>query len=164
MWVELTGSPNWEAMMTVSAADRAIQNARVLSSSVISVPTVLIRRGPNSIRPTARPRAPTSITHKGMDAAVTTAPADSASLMAASGPMALATSFAPWAKLSNAAANISGQVNRVFTPAELFSMVAARRPTRTRIRKKMTAASPRPTREAPRKSTSTTFLTPFTIK
>src|SRR5690554_7221107 len=83
---------------------------------------VLIRRGPNSISPTARPRAPTIITHSGILAEVTTPPpARMASLIAASGPTALATSFAPWAKLSRAAAKISGQVNRVLTPLALRS-------------------------------------------
>jgi hypothetical protein len=40
--VELTGSPSWLATITVIAAERAIQKARIPSSSVISLPTVLM--------------------------------------------------------------------------------------------------------------------------
>lgn len=46
MWVELTGSPSCEATITVTAADMAMQKARIWSSSVISLPTLRIRRGP----------------------------------------------------------------------------------------------------------------------
>jgi hypothetical protein len=46
------------------------------------------------------------------------------SAMAASGPIALATSLAPWAKLSKAAAKISGTVNIELT-RDLSVMLAA---------------------------------------
>ena len=45
--------------------------------------------------------------------------------MAASGPMALATSFAPCAKLSNAAEKINGTVKRVLIDSFVFSSKAA---------------------------------------
>ena len=46
MCVELTGSPNQEAMMTVSAADSATQKARIGLSLVICSPTILTSLGP----------------------------------------------------------------------------------------------------------------------
>ncbi len=57
------------------------------------------------------PMAPIAITHIGMAALVATPPLMIASLIAARGPTALATSLAPCAKLNIAAAKISGTVN-----------------------------------------------------
>ena len=90
MWVELTGKPSCEAISTVIAAARAMQKARVRSSSVISEPTVRISLGPYSARPSEMPSAPTSITHNGIEAFCDTAPPTIASLMPARGPTALA--------------------------------------------------------------------------
>ena len=73
----------------------ATQNARILSSSVISLPTVRISFGPYKAKPMAIPPAPTSITHKGMTAFAVIPELKIASLIAARGPMALATSLAP---------------------------------------------------------------------
>ena len=94
-----------------------MQKARIWSSSVISVPTVRISFGPYSARPMAIPSAPTIITHRGMEAFCAMPPCRMASLIAASGPTALATSLAPCAKLSSAAAKIRGMVNSLLTPA-----------------------------------------------
>ncbi|MPN48568.1 hypothetical protein SDC9_196178 [bioreactor metagenome] len=81
--------------MTVTAADMAMQKARIWSSSVISLPTVRISFGPYSVRPSEMPMAPTSMTQSGMPALADSLPWITVSAMAASGPMALATSLAP---------------------------------------------------------------------
>ena len=107
-------------MMTVMVADMAMQKARVWSSSVISEPTVRISLGPNRASPRQMPMAPTIITQSGIWADLLTAPLPSTSAMPASGPTALATSLAPWAKLKSAAANISGMVNITLTRALSF--------------------------------------------
>ena len=93
----------------------AIQKARILSSLVISEPTVRISFGPYNARPKAIPMSPTIITHTGILALLVTPPLIIVSLFAASGPTALATSLAPWAKLKKAAAHIRGRVKRRFT-------------------------------------------------
>jgi len=64
--VELTGSHNWLAIITVIAADRAIQKALIWSSSVISPQTVLIILGQNSASPIAIPVPPISNIHIGI--------------------------------------------------------------------------------------------------
>ena len=122
MWVELTGNPIAEAMITVIAADSATQKARARSSLVICSPTMRISLGPKSIKPAEIPSAPTSITQNGTPTLWDTPPEDTASTMAASGPTALATSFAPWAKDSSAAEQTKGMVNRVLTALRRFSM------------------------------------------
>ena len=95
--VELTGKPICEAMITVTAADMAMLKARIWSSSVISPPTVRISLGPYRARPSAMPIAPTIITHSGMPALSDTwwPLLSTTSVMAANGPIALATSLAP---------------------------------------------------------------------
>ena len=52
-----------------------------------------------------------------------------AETMAAKGPMALATSLAPWANDNSAAAQISGTVNSVLTERRRFSSPTAARAT-----------------------------------
>ena len=159
--VELTGRPNLEAMITVMAAATATQNERILSSSVISVPTVRISFGPYRARPIAIPRAPTIITHTGIAALADTPPCNTASLIAASGPTALATSFAPWAKLSIAAAPINGRVNSELTDClSLLNLSAALWIIGFTMKYKAIAiARPRPT--AVRKSSLIIFFKPF---
>ena len=118
--------PSWLAMITVIAAASAMQKARERSSSVISDPTVRISFGPNSARPIEIPSAPITITQSGI--ATFEAPPSalvSASTTPASGPTALATSLAPWAKLSSAAEMISGTVNSRLTPSRLLSSFGA---------------------------------------
>ena len=79
---------------------------------MISEPTVRITFGPNRPSPIAIPSAPTIMTHMGMGAAAVISPVPelTTSTIAANGPTALATSFEPCAKLSKAAAKISGTV------------------------------------------------------
>jgi hypothetical protein len=52
----------------VMDAVMAIQKARILSNSVISLPTVRINLGPYEARPMEIPKAPTIMTQTGMDA------------------------------------------------------------------------------------------------
>src|SRR5574343_1138763 len=85
----------------------------------------MIKRAPYKAKPTDKPAAPNSMIPPGLAALAVTEPLTMASYMAASGPIALATSLAPWAKLSKAAENTKGQVNRLLTPSLLRSSRAA---------------------------------------
>ena len=87
------------------------------------------------------PVAPTSMTHSGIGAFPAMSPCITASLMPASGPTALATSFAPCAKLSNAAAKISGTVKSELTPSLSFVRLGATFATCRRISAHTAAAT-----------------------
>ena len=80
-----------------------------------------ISLGPKSTKPAPIPTAPTSITQKGTPTLVEMPPEETASTIAARGPTALATSFAPWAKESRAAEQINGMVNKELTALRRFS-------------------------------------------
>ena len=73
----------------------------------------------------AIPSAPTAITQIGISTFWAIPPPITASLIAANGPIAFATSFAPCAKLRRAAANIKGIVKRVFTSSLLLESLSA---------------------------------------
>lgn len=64
-----------------------------------------------------------------------TAPVLTAAAIAASGPTALATSLAPWAKLRRAAEQINGIVNSVLILSFVFSSDVTPRAIRFRIRR-----------------------------
>jgi len=76
--------------------------------------------------------APTAMIQNGTDAVLTISPVDKVLTIAANGPMALATSFAPWANDKSAAAKISGIVNRLLTDRRRFSIPTAARFTEYR--------------------------------
>ena len=65
IWVELTGRPKVEAIITVIDADSATQKARTRFSFVIFSPTISIIFGPNNNRPIEIPMAPIARTQKG---------------------------------------------------------------------------------------------------
>ena len=67
------------------------------------------------------PAAPIIITHRGMVTRASACPSPRASTIAASGPTALATSLAPWAKDSSAAETTSGRANSFFSDFLRFS-------------------------------------------
>ena len=67
------------------------------------------------------PRAPMAITQNGMGAFEATPSLETASAIAASGPTAFATSFAPCAKLRRAAANIRGMVKSLLIEGFSFA-------------------------------------------
>jgi len=138
MCVELTGSPNADAMITVIAALNAMQNARTGLSLVISPPTVLMSFGPNNNKPMEMPTAPTSITHNGMPALVTISPVSATDTIAANGPTAFATSFAPWANDNSAAEKINGTTNSWLTDLLRFSICAERLAMRARMKPQAT--------------------------
>ena len=77
-------------------------------SLVICWPTMLMSFGPNNSRPKEIPSAPTAMTQIGMVTFAATSPIAAVWTMAARGPTALATSFAPCAKESSAAEQIRG--------------------------------------------------------
>ena len=74
--------------------------------------------------------APITITHKGMPTVVSMPPVASVPTMAARGPMALATSLAPWANDSSAAEQIRGTTNRLLTWWRSLAMLCERLATR----------------------------------
>lgn len=109
IWVELTGSQRADAMITVIAAESATEKALSWLSLVICFPTVCISPAQNTASPMASPTAQRVIIQKGIPTCHhAIAPAFTISFMAASGPIAFATSFAPCAKLRSPTANISG--------------------------------------------------------
>ena len=75
------------------------------------------------------PKAPTTITHGGTATSSPMPPSATALTIAASGPMALATSLEPWANDSNAAEQMSGIVNRLLTDFRVFSSFSDARAT-----------------------------------
>lgn len=95
MCVELTGKPRADAMMTVIAVAKAIEKARIGFIRVICWPTVLINFGPNRSKPKLMPKAPINITHVGIKTDVLILSYWTACKIAATGPIAFATSFAP---------------------------------------------------------------------
>ena len=99
IWVELTGNPNVVAIKTVIADDNATQYALGAFNLVIFCPTVFINLGPNNNKPSAIPIAPIVITQSGIETLeATLPPSDNVLTIAAIGPTAFATSFAPCAK------------------------------------------------------------------
>ncbi len=164
IWVELTGSPSCEATMTVTAAAIAIENARIWSRSVISPPTVRISFGPYNAKPSAIPIAPIKSTHSGMPAVSETPPFKTVSAIAAKGPMALATSFAPCAKLSKAAAKIRGIVNKALMDFLVFDNVATRRAMTARINSQTARPTAAPMPAAAPNSTFQILFRPLRIR
>src|SRR5690606_39736198 len=93
-----------------------------------------------------------------------TAPSSTASVTAARGPIALATSLAPWAKLSRAAEKIRGRVNRLLTASRVLGMELAERVIAARDPNQAMTAAPSPIRQAVRKLTGKSFFTPLSIR
>ena len=87
-----------------------------------------------------------------------------ASLIAASGPIAFATSFAPCAKLKSAAAKIRGIVKRELTPPLVCSTLSAERIIIGFTTKKITTAEKVPIARAVKKFTLIRWFTPFKIR
>src|SRR5690606_19778592 len=90
------GKPVPEAITTVQAADNSAAKPRPGDTWVIAVPTVLITRAPKIARPITIPTAPSGKIHQANCALPATSPPELTTLTtAASGPIALATSFEP---------------------------------------------------------------------
>ena len=89
---------------------------------MIWLPTILISLGPYKKRPKLIPKAPIIITQFGINAFAVIVPISTLCRIAANGPMALATSFAPFANDSNAADQINGILNKVLKERFLFSI------------------------------------------
>ena len=97
---------------------------------VIWLPTMRISFGPKRKSPKEMPKAPITITHIGIETLASNPPNSEAWTIAARGPTALATSLAPWAKLSSAAEKTSGRPNNTLTDLLRFSIpIDARRMT-----------------------------------
>ena len=120
MWVELTGSHSCEAIITVIAAERAIQNALDWVICVISCHTVLINLGPYMLNHIAIQAHPTKSIESEVDALLAIAQFNTDSLMAIKGHIAFATSFAQWAKQSSDTEQIRGILNSLFVFNLLF--------------------------------------------
>lgn len=117
IWVEETGKPNLDAMITVVAADSATQNALIWSNFVISFQTVFISLAQNIANHIDNHNAHNNIIQKGTQAALANSHelCWTVSYIAASGQIAFATSFEPCAKLNNATAKIRGMLNSLLT-------------------------------------------------
>src|SRR5690606_20386747 len=88
-----------EAITTVEAADSSAANPRLGGKWVMAVPTVLITLAPKVAKPTTIPTAPNGKIHQANCALLAISPPELTTLTtAAKGPIALATSFEPWAK------------------------------------------------------------------
>ena len=87
-----------------------------------------------------------------------------ASLIAASGPIAFATSFAPCAKLKSAAAKISGIVKRLLISSFLFSILSNVAWIKGFTIKNVTIPTPTLMHNAIKGSTLTTRFKPLLIK
>lgn len=121
IWVELTGSPNWLARITVIAAASATEKALTWFNFVISPPTVAISLLQNIINPNDNPAAPRNIIQNGIETLSVVSPADwIVSLIATSGQIAFATSLAPWANDKRATAQIRGRLNNLLMFFLLF--------------------------------------------
>src|SRR6056297_3972814 len=81
--------------------------------------------GPKRKSPKLIPNAPMTMTHVGMATWAEKLPNSAACTMAARGPTALATSFAPWAKLRRAAESTSGIPNSTLSDLLRFSSPSA---------------------------------------
>ena len=92
------GNPSFEAIKIVVAAPNSAQKPRVGVSSVIFLPIVSMTRQPHVARPTTIPRPPNAKSQRGTTETLGIIPFLITSSTAATGPIALATSLAPWAK------------------------------------------------------------------
>ena len=123
-----------------------------------------INFGPNKNRPKEIPNAPMAITQSGIDTASAKPPEAEACTIAASGPTALATSFAPWAKLSKAADTIKGMPKSFFSDLFRFSSPSACLRTTGIIATQMITPKPRPIIKAEEKSIFMIFLRPLSAR
>ena len=89
---------------------------------MIWLPTIRISLGPYKNKPKLMPKAPIIITQFGINALAVMVPISTLCKIAASGPIALATSFAPCANDSKAAEQIKGILNKVLKERFLFSI------------------------------------------
>jgi len=108
VWVVEMGRPSFVARMIVIAAPNSAQKPRVGVSWVILRPIVSITRHPQVASPTTMPIPPSASTHKGTGAfaATLSPPASATDKTADIGPIAFATSFAPWANATKQALRI----------------------------------------------------------
>ena len=107
-----TGIPVPEAITTVVAAAISAANPRLGVSSVIFFPMVLITLWPHIASPVTIPKPPRSNIHTGSADSASNAPLFAITLfIAANGPIALATSFDPWAKAIEQAVKIINTPN-----------------------------------------------------
>jgi len=120
IWVELTGKPSCEAIITVIAAAKAIENALTLSNSVISFQTVFIILGQYNASQNVIHNPPSTKIHVCIPTFAETCQLITASYIQAIGQIAFATSFAQCAKLRSNTEKINGIVNIKFTDSLLF--------------------------------------------
>ena len=92
------GSPSLEAIKMVVAAPNSAQNPRVGVSAVIFLPIVSMTRQPHVARPITIPTPPRAKSQGGTIEDSEINPFFKMPRTAATGPIALATSLAPWAK------------------------------------------------------------------
>ncbi len=97
-WVVETGRPSLEQSKMVVAAPNCAQKPLIGVISVICFPMVSITRVPNAKSPPPTAKPPTRSIQKGTSTWRATDLVFTTEKMAASGPIALATSLAPWAK------------------------------------------------------------------
>ncbi len=102
-WVVEMGRPIFDARRMVSPAPNSAQKPREGVSSVIFLPMVSMTLQPQVASPATMPVPPKMRSHKGTDAAPSIVFVFKTEKTAATGPMALATSFAPWAKATKQA-------------------------------------------------------------
>ena len=97
VWLVDTGRPSLEQTRTVVAVANSAEKPRDGVMEVIFLPMVSMTRYPQVPRPTTIPAPPNARTHMGTGTFMARSPFLNTDTMAAKGPMALATSLAPWA-------------------------------------------------------------------
>jgi hypothetical protein len=107
------------------------------------------------------PTAPTAITQSGITTLGATSPSSAVWTIAASGPTALATSLAPWAKDRSAAEKISGRPKSFLSDWLRFSRPRDWRAMTGLATSQPSTAAPRPISKAALIGILTSALTPL---
>ena len=98
VWDVDIGRPSLDAINTVVAAPKSTEKPLVLVNEVILYPKVLITLCPHVIHPIAIPKPPIASRNVGTYAFGSKTPVVAIENIPATGPIALATSFAQWEK------------------------------------------------------------------